>query len=100
MGILSKKKEITPDTVLQRKQGLLFNKIDGEVVMLSIENNKYFGMDKVGSRIWELLEKPISFKKLKGTLISEYNVSIEKCTEDSIIFLKKLLEKNLIETLK
>ena len=42
MGILKAKKEIDPDTVLQRKNDLLFNEIDGEVVMLSIENSEYY----------------------------------------------------------
>ncbi len=66
MGIFKDKKEIGPDTILQRKSDLLFNEIDGEVVMLSIENSEYYGMDKVGSRIWELLEQPLSFKVLVG----------------------------------
>jgi hypothetical protein len=99
MALFSKKEEITYDTILQRKPDLLFNKIDGEIVMLSIENNEYFGMDKVGSRIWELLEKPLSFKILIETLMSEFEVSSEQCTEDSLLFLKRLEEKKLIETL-
>ncbi len=61
MGIFKAKKEIGPDTIIQRKSDLLFNEIDGEVVMLSVENSEYYGMDKVGSRIWELLKNTIMF---------------------------------------
>jgi len=96
MGIFGTKKEITPDTILQRKAGMLFNEIDGEVVMLSIENSEYYGMDKVGSRIWELLEHPLSLKELVKKLTEEYEVSEEQCSLDTLEFLRKLTEKKLV----
>ena len=96
MGIFAAKKEIAPETILQRKSELLFNEIDGEVVMLSIENSEYYGMDKVGSRIWELLEQPVSFKVLVAKLMEEYEVSKQQCAEDTLAFLKKLTDKNLV----
>lgn len=96
MGIFVTKKEITPNTILQRKGDLLFNQIDGEVVMLSIENSEYYGMDKVGSRIWELLEKPVSLGTLMAKLMDEYEVSELQCTEDTLTFLNKLAVKKLI----
>lgn len=96
MGILARKKEITPNTRLQRKSDLLFNEIDGEVVMLSIENNEYYGMDKVGSRIWELLKQQMSYKDLVAKLMDEYEVSEKQCKEETISFLQKLADKKLV----
>jgi len=96
MGIFAARKEITPETILQRKGDLLFNQIDGEVVMLSIENSEYYGMDKVGSRIWELLEQPMNFKELVNKLMEEYEVSEQQCSQDTLTFIKKLQDKNLI----
>ena len=96
MGIFATKKEITPDTILQRKRDMLFNEIDGEVVMLSIENSEYYGMDKVGSRIWELLEQPVPFRELVAKLLEEFEVSAEQCSADTLVFLKKLENKKLI----
>ncbi len=97
MGLFSAKKEIGPDTMLQRKSGLLFNEIDGEVVMLSIENSEYYGMDKVGSRIWHLLEKPMRLRELVSALMEEFEVTEEQCTTDTIAFLKKITDKKLID---
>ncbi len=96
MGMFGSKYEILPDTVIQRKLDMLFNEIDGEVVMLSIQNSEYYGMDKVGSRIWELLEKPLSFRELVVKLIEEYEVTEQQCTADTLTFLKKLEDKKLI----
>jgi predicted RND superfamily exporter protein len=97
MGITAKSKEIGPDTILKRKQDQLFSEIDGEVVMLSIENSEYYGMDKVGSRIWQLIEKPVSLNQLIGILLDEYEVTEEQCTEDTLKFIDQLMEKELVE---
>jgi hypothetical protein len=96
MGIFNSKKEVRPDTMLQRKPGMLFNEIDGEVVMLSIENSEYYGMDKVGSRIWNLLEKPLSFKQLVSLLMEVYEVTEEQCQIDTLEFVMKMADKKLL----
>jgi hypothetical protein len=96
MGIFDPKKEIGPETKLQRKPGMLFNEIDGEVVMLSIENSEYYGMDKVGSRIWQLLEKPMLFNELVSKLLDEYEVTEEQCRLDTLGFVKKMTDKKLL----
>lgn len=88
--------EIGPDTVLQRRNDLLFNEIDGEVVMLSVENSEYYGMDKVGSRIWELIQHPITLKDLVYKLMGEYEINEEQCISDTISFLNKLNNKKLL----
>ncbi len=98
MGIFKTSINIGPDTIIQRKPDLLYNEIDGEVVMLNIENSEYYGMDQVGSRIWELLEKPVSMKQLISRLTKEYEVNEQQCTEDILTFLQDLIGKNLILT--
>lgn len=96
MGIFTAKKEIGPDTVLQRRNDLLFNEIDGEMVMLSIHNGEYYGMDKVGSRIWKILSEPIKLSCLVDKLILEYEINRDQCLIDTVNFLEKLHDKALI----
>lgn len=98
MGIRKKKMEIGPDTVLQRRNDLLFNEIDGEVVMLSVENSEYYGINKVGSRIWELLEKPLCLRELVNNLLDEYELQEEQCIADTLAFINILRDKKLILT--
>ncbi len=98
MSIFPAKKGITPDTILQRKPDLLFNEIDGEVVMLNIENSEYYGLDKVGSRIWNLIEHPLSLKDLIFKLMNEFDISEQQCINDTLAFLTILTDKKLIIT--
>jgi hypothetical protein len=97
MGSTVKKREIGSDTILQRKQDQLFSEIDGEVVMLSVENSEYYGMDKVGSRIWQLIEKPVALKQLIEILLDEYEVAEEQCKKDTLMFIEQLIEKDLVK---
>jgi len=98
MRALAKRDQIGPNSVLQRASEMLFNKIDEEVVMLSITNSEYYGLDKVGSRIWELLESPVSMKELVRMLLEEYDVSQEQCEIDTVTFLNKLIDKKLLNS--
>lgn len=96
MRFLNSEKELTPETVIQRKPGLLFNEIDGEIVMLSIENSEYYGLDKTGSRIWELIETPLTLKELVSKLMDEFDVDEKRCWNETTDFIVKLQEKKLL----
>lgn len=82
--------------IIQRSSELVSSNMDGETVMMSIDNGEYYGLDAIGSRIWELLENPIEVNVLIETLLDEFDVSKEQCTEDTMEFLNQLKGKNLL----
>ena len=85
------------ETVIARSSELVSSDIDGEVVMMSIENGKYYGLDKTGSRIWDLLENPFSVSALINQLLCEFEVDRATCERDVFAFLEKLDEDNMLE---
>ncbi len=87
---------IDNNTILKRNPELISTDVDGEKVMMSIENGEYFGLDSVGSRIWELIENPIKVEVLVNLLIDEFDVSKEQCEVDTLEFLNELMEKKLL----
>ena len=92
-----KKLEITDDTLLQRDSEQEFTYIDGEAVMLSLKQGEYYGLDSVGTRIWELLENPIAFSSLVDRLMDEFEVSREECEADTREYLETLYKKHLLK---
>lgn len=88
--------KINLNAVIKRNPELVSSDIDGEKVMMSIESGEYFGLDPIGTRIWELIEKPIRIDELVKLLLVEFEVSKEQCVEDTIEFLNELQEKNLL----
>ena len=92
-----KNKKITPDTVISQVEEIVAGDIDGEIVMMSIENGKYYGLDEIGSRIWELIEKPVKVADLIDTLVERFDEAREICERDVLKFLNELNEDNILE---
>lgn len=91
-----KKKIITTDIVISQIEEIVASDIDGETVMMSIENGKYYGLDDIGSRIWELIEKPIKVSDLIDTLLERFDVDRETCEKDVLKFLNELDEDRIL----
>jgi hypothetical protein len=84
------------DDILQRNPELLSSKIDTETIMMNMHDGNYYGLNEVAGRIWEILEKPNTYKGLIKTLLSEFKVEEKTCIDDVAGFLQKLEEKKLI----
>jgi len=69
----------------------------GETVLLSMQSAMYYGLDEVGSRIWELVREPIRVSDIRDTIGREYDVERERCEADVLGFVRELAEKGLIE---
>jgi hypothetical protein len=88
---------ITAETIISRSREVVSSDIDGEVVMMSIEQGNYYGMDPIASRIWELVGDKIKVADLIGILTAEYQVTGRECENDVLAFLNELLSEKLIE---
>ena len=77
-------------------QELLQSEIDGETIMMSIDNGKYYGLNTVASRIWEIIKEEPLFSELITKLVEEYNIDSLKCESDTKEFLANLIENKLI----
>lgn len=89
--------EPTPDTVIARRAGPMTALVDDELVMLDPDRSAYFGLDRIGRRIWDLLEEPQSLGTLCATLGREFEVAPERCRADVVAFLETMREAELVE---
>jgi coenzyme PQQ synthesis protein D (PqqD) len=78
-------------TVVVRSDGILAAEIDGEAVMLSIENGKYYGLDPVGTNIWNLASEPRSIEQICAALLDRYDVDAETCRKEVTELLEVLV---------
>jgi hypothetical protein len=93
---MSGKNTMGPDTVVVQVEELVSTNLDGETVMMSVENGKYYGMDKIGSRIWAIMDQPRSVSNICDILLGEFDVGREQCELDVLHFLNKLAEDTLL----
>ena len=90
----------TSASVVACRDGVIETVIDDEIVALSIERGICYGMNRVASRIWSLLEKPIRITDLCGTLAATYNVEPDICERQVLDLLEELQVEGLIVTLE
>ena len=76
-----------------RAKDAISTELDGETVILNIETGVYNGLDQVGTTIWNLLEKPITFGEITESVMAEYEVEAQRCSDDLCSFLNDLLKK-------
>jgi hypothetical protein len=90
----------TSATVVACKDGFIETAIDDEIVALSIERGTCYGMNRVGSRIWNLLATPIRISDLCATLVATYKVDPDVCERQVLDLLEELRAEGLIATLE
>lgn len=88
---------IRPDTVVIRNEEPVAVEFDRSVVMMSLDQGMYFGLEGTGPRIWALLEQPRSVKQLCGELAREFEVDPETCLRDVSAFLEELRRAQLVK---
>lgn len=68
-----------------------------ETVILGVEAGRYFGLEGVGARVWELLQTPVSVDALCEQLHSEFEVTRLQLQHDVLELLAALSQKGLID---
>jgi hypothetical protein len=87
---------ITDATVISRSPSVLTAEVDGEIVMMSIEQGRYFGLDDIGSDIWKRIEPPCSFAALIDGLTSDYEADRAAIAADVHKLLGEMVEQDVV----
>jgi hypothetical protein len=75
---------------------VLFQELDGEAVLLDLASESYFGLDDVGTRIWQLLQDHGSLRKVFDVMLSEYDVEPERLEQDLLKHIGELADAGLV----
>ncbi len=79
-----------------RNKQIIDGELDNNQVMMHLEKGKYYGLNPVGKRIWDLIEQPKSFEEITTTLLKEFDVSKEQCEQEVQAFMEKALQNEII----
>jgi hypothetical protein len=71
--------------------------IGGETAILHLRSGIYYGLNAVGSRIWELIQTPRPLAELQTVLIEEYDVAPERLEYDLGNLVEELAKAGLVE---
>ncbi len=75
----------------------LSSELAGEVVILSLADGVYYGLDAVGAYVWQLLREPRTVRDLVDDVTERYAVDRLPCEHDLLVFLQDLRAHHLVE---
>ncbi len=86
--------------IVQVLPDVLSQEVSGETVLLDLNNENYFGLNEVGTRIWQLLQEDGSLLSVLERMLKEYDVTEDQFVMDIEQLITNLNEAGLIEIIK
>ena len=74
--------EITLDSRVRPSDKTLFRNVEGEAVLLGLNAGSYFGLDPVGTRIWELIAERSLLSEVLSGIVAEFEVDAARAEAD------------------
>jgi hypothetical protein len=75
---------------------VLFQELQGEAVLLNLKSGVYFGLDPVGTRIWQLFAEHEVLAEIAQTIVAEYDVAEDRCSADLLALVGDLERQGLV----
>jgi len=89
-------RSIDLDLTLVQSASAVVADIDGQMVALDIASGVCYGLNRVATRIWQLLQTPTTGREVCDQLLTEFDVPVATCQEQTMEVLENLLEATLI----
>jgi Coenzyme PQQ synthesis protein D (PqqD) len=88
--------DITDATVISRSPSVLAAEVEGAIMMMSINQSKYFSLDKIGSDIWQRIEPRCSFANLIDRLAVDYDADRAIIAADVRVLLDRMVAQDIV----
>jgi hypothetical protein len=84
---------------LRIAEGVIHRKVGEEMILLDYDRGIYYGLDPVGTRIWELIAEGKATDEIVATMAGEFDASPETIEADLGELLADLTAKALVKKL-
>jgi hypothetical protein len=79
------------------KKDVLVQEMSGELVLLNLETEEYFGLDDVGNAMWTCLKESDSLQVAYDRLLEMYEVEPQQLKQDLLKLVEQFVEHDLVE---
>ncbi len=76
---------------------VVFRELEGEAVLLNMQSGTYFGLDAVGTRIWQLIEQYGTLSSVRDEIVREFDVDRDAASRDLLDLVGELAARGLVE---
>ena len=88
---------VTLASTAQPSGEVLVQEVGDEAVLLDLAGERYFGLDPIGTRIWQLLADAPSLQQVHATLCGEFDAPAERIQADLLALVQELAVAGLVE---
>lgn len=89
--------EISLNSRVRILDDVLFQELQGESVLLNLKTGVYLGLDRLGTRIWQLLQEDGALSKVVEVILQEYDVTPERFGQDLLSLVGQMEQQGLVE---
>ncbi|MGE0448389.1 MAG: PqqD family protein [Vicinamibacterales bacterium] len=82
---------------LRVSQNTLHRELQGETVLLGLSAGEYYGLDEIGTRVWQLIVEKGDVAGVEAAMLEEFDVDRAVLSEDINRLVDDLIAKHLIE---
>ncbi len=75
---------------------VLVQELDGEAVLLNLESERYFGLDDVGTRVWQHLLEHRRLERVCEEMQKEFDVDESRLRADILQLVEELIEAGIV----
>lgn len=88
--------DFAEDLLIRANSDVVFCELSGELALLDLHSNTYYGLNKVGARIWEMIQEPRSLSQICAAVIEQYDVDAARCRADVEALVRQLADAKLL----
>jgi hypothetical protein len=71
--------------------------LEGEAVILSLDDCVYYGLNEAALAIWELIQKPAFVWEIRNEMVRQFQVESDSCERDILNLLGQLEDSSLLQ---
>jgi Coenzyme PQQ synthesis protein D (PqqD) len=84
---------------LEPSQDVVGQRLGDEVVLVSLQTNRIFELNRTGARFWELLQSESDRGRIEQRLVEEFEVSEDELSAEVGQLIKTLTDEELVRIL-
>lgn len=87
---------ISRKDTISASSDLMIAELEGEAVLLDMQSGRYFGLNEVGTQIWEMAQEPCLVEEVIMALEGYYEIPASQLEQDVMAFLHDMMSRQLI----
>lgn len=88
---------ISADSIISRSSTPVSADVAGEIVLMSLERSKCYGLGVTGSEIWRRIANPVRVADLTAELSAEYDANATVIERDLLALFTQLASEGLVD---